>query len=107
MVHGDQRIEPLPLTYLAGKYRNQNGVSPFWRLNLIGYSDDMPRRTYEADGSLINSGEDLDDLVTDKRQGWRASPANARRRQRRYRKRLTKALQYTDKSSGLVPDVGE
>jgi len=56
----------------------------------------MPRRTYEADGSLINSGEDLDDLVTDKRQGWRASPANARRRQRRYRKRLTKALQYTD-----------
>ena len=52
----------------------------------------MPRRTYEADGRRVEVAEDLDDLVSDKREGWRATPAKARRRQRRYGKRLTKTL---------------
>ena len=52
----------------------------------------MPRRTYEADGQRIEVVEDLDSLVSDKREGWRATPAKARRRQRRYGKRLTKAV---------------
>ncbi|MEM9854195.1 MAG: hypothetical protein AAF841_07040 [Pseudomonadota bacterium] len=33
--------------------------------------------------------DDIEELVTDKRQGWRGSPAKARRRQRRYKKQLT------------------
>jgi hypothetical protein len=52
----------------------------------------MPRRPYEADGQRVEVAEDLDDLVSDKREGWRATPAKARRRQRRYGKRLTKTL---------------
>ena len=52
----------------------------------------MPRRTYEADGQSVEVVEDLDALMSDKREGWRATPAKARRRQRRYGKRLTKTL---------------
>ena len=52
----------------------------------------MPRRTYEAGGQRVEVVEDLDILVSDKREGWRATPAKARRRQRRYGKRLTKAV---------------
>jgi hypothetical protein len=55
----------------------------------------MPRRTYESDGHRVEVAEDLDDLVSDKREGWRATPAKARRRNRRYGKRLTKSLQTT------------
>ena len=56
----------------------------------------MPRRTYEADGRRVEVAEDLDDLVSDKREGWRATPAKARRRQRRYGKRLTKTIMSAD-----------
>ena len=56
----------------------------------------MPRRTYEADGRRVEVADDLDDLVSDKREGWRATPAKARRRQRRYGKRLTKTILYGD-----------
>ncbi|EAQ98072.1 hypothetical protein KT71_02457 [Congregibacter litoralis KT71] len=52
----------------------------------------MVRRTYEADAEYIEMAKDLDDLVKDKRRGWRANPAKARRRQRRYKKRLTHEL---------------
>ena len=31
----------------------------------------MPRRTYEADGRHVEVAEDLDELVSDKREGWR------------------------------------
>ena len=55
----------------------------------------MPRRTYESDGHRVEVAEDLNDLVSDKREGWRATPAKARRRNRRYGKRLTKSLQFT------------
>ena len=56
----------------------------------------MPRRTYEADGQRVEVAQDLDDLVSDKREGWRATPAKARRRQRRYGKRLTKTILIGD-----------
>ena len=56
----------------------------------------MPRRTYEADGQRVEVAQDLDDLVSDKREGWCATPAKARRRQRRYGKRLTKTILIGD-----------
>ena len=56
----------------------------------------MPRRTYERDGQTIESADDVDELVTDKRAGWRANSAKARRRQRRYKKRLTNEILHSD-----------
>ena len=63
---------------------------------LFRYSVAMPRRTYEADGQRVEVVEDLDALVYDKREGWRATPTKARRRQRRYGKRLTKTMLHAD-----------
>ena len=51
----------------------------------------MPRRTYEKDGERVENARDLDEIVNDKRSGWRANPATARRRQRRYKKRALQA----------------
>ena len=62
----------------------------------------MPRRTYEADGRHVEVAEDLDELVSDKREGWRATPAKARRRQRRYGKRLTKTILSVDMGRGDI-----
>lgn len=36
--------------------------------------------------------DDLTDCVSDKRSGWRATRAKARRRQRRYMNRLTRVV---------------
>ena len=66
----------------------------------------MSRRTYETDGTRATSADDLDELVIDKRQGWRATPAKARRRQRRYGKRLTKELRYSEDLWLLIWGVG-
>lgn len=52
----------------------------------------MPRRTYSKDADKVETADDLDDLVSDKREGWRATAAKARRRQRRYKKRMTQEL---------------
>ena len=52
----------------------------------------MPRRTYEKDAQHIEVADDLDDIVKDKREGWRANSSKANQRQRRYKKRLTKQL---------------
>lgn len=49
----------------------------------------MPRRTSLRDASLVERADDLDEVVQDKREGWRATAAKARRRQRRYKKRMT------------------
>ena len=56
----------------------------------------MVRRTYETDATKIEDVDDLDDLVADKREAWRATSDNARRRQRRYKKRLTNRLVRQD-----------
>ena len=58
----------------------------------------MTRRTYEADAEHIETADDLDDFVHDKREGWRTNPSKARRRQRRYKKRLTNELLRIDYS---------
>ena len=62
----------------------------------------MTRRTYETDGKRIEVADDLDELVSDKRAGWRANPAKARRRQRRYKKRLTKEILYVSQDIDSV-----
>ena len=60
------------------------------------YNSSMVRRTYESDADKIEYVDDLDDLVADKRETWRATSNNARRRQRRYKKRLTNRLVRQD-----------
>ncbi len=65
------------------------------------YETAMARRTYESDGLNVETADDIDELVADKRQGWRANAAKARRRQRRYKKRLTKEIRY---QSGIMND---
>ena len=64
----------------------------------------MTRRTYERDGQTIESVDDLDELVTDKRAGWRASAAKARRRQRRYKKRLTNEIIHNEYGEPLTAE---
>ena len=56
----------------------------------------MTRRTYAADAEHIETADDLDDLLQDKREGWKANSSKARRSQRRYKKRLTNELLRTD-----------
>ena len=50
----------------------------------------MTSRTYEKDFSKIAIASDLEDIVIDKRTVWRANASKARRRQRRYKNRLTR-----------------
>lgn len=52
----------------------------------------MARRTTPTDARLIEGANDLEHLVQDKRAGWRADTARARRRQRRYKKLLTRQI---------------
>ena len=52
----------------------------------------MVRRTYETDAVKIESVNDIDELVADKREAWRATSDKAISRQRRYKKRLTNRL---------------
>ena len=56
----------------------------------------MTLRTYEADANNIETADDLDDLVQDKREGRRANYSKARRRQRRNKERLTNELLRMD-----------
>jgi hypothetical protein len=64
----------------------------------------MTRRTYEQDGRDLERADDLDTLVQDKRSGWRATSAKARRRNRRYAKRLTSALRASV-TTGAAADL--
>ena len=52
----------------------------------------MPLRTSPKDASKIHRAEDLEDVVVDKRAHWRANGAKARRRQRRYKKKVVTSL---------------
>ena len=52
----------------------------------------MTRRTTPADAGQVQKADDLEDLVQDKRAGWRADGARARRRQRRYKNLLTRQI---------------
>ena len=62
----------------------------------------MARRTREADAELIETVDDLEELVQDKRESWRANASKARRRQRRYKNRLTNELARMD-----IESIGE
>ena len=52
----------------------------------------MPKRTYENSANQVSNATDLEILVTDKREHWRANTSKANQRQRRYKKRITKQL---------------
>jgi hypothetical protein len=52
----------------------------------------MSKRTSPLDAHNVEVASDIDKLVSDKRKAWRANPAKARRRQRRYQKLLTNEL---------------
>jgi len=52
----------------------------------------MVKRTDPSDSNHIIEAEDLQTIVKDKREGWRANGATARRRQRRYSELLTRQL---------------
>ena len=52
----------------------------------------MPKRTYENSANQVSNATDLEMLVTDKREQWRANSSKANQRQRRYKKRITKQL---------------
>jgi hypothetical protein len=52
----------------------------------------MTKRTYENDAILIDRADDLEEIVRDKREIWRANQSKATRRQRRYKKRLLNEL---------------
>ncbi|OYX77721.1 MAG: hypothetical protein B7Y82_07110 [Sphingomonadales bacterium 32-65-25] len=52
----------------------------------------MPKRTSPQDAHDITQADDLQHAVHDKREGWRANPTKARRRQRRYTGLLTREL---------------
>ena len=56
----------------------------------------MVRRNYESDATKIETVDDIDELVADKREAWRATSDKAIRRQRRYKKRLTNRLVRQD-----------
>ena len=52
----------------------------------------MSLRTYEKNASRIDTVNDLEEIVKDKRETYRANSAKANQRQRRYKKRLVKQL---------------
>ncbi|MDJ0993862.1 MAG: hypothetical protein QNI90_09835 [Dinoroseobacter sp.] len=52
----------------------------------------MPKRTSPRSAKDIVDADDLESLVQDKREGWRATSSKARRRQRRYKKLLISKL---------------
>jgi hypothetical protein len=56
------------------------------------YNQAMTKRTSPSDAGKISIAADLEELVQDKREGWRATGAKARRRQRRYKALLTQQL---------------
>ena len=68
------------------------------RLATDSYNSWMAKRTSPADAQKILVAADLEELVQDKREGWRASGAKARRRQRRYKSLLTQQLMKVGKN---------
>ena len=52
------------------------------------HANQKNKRTYEKNVFQVETAEDLETLVSDKRLGWRASPSKARRRQLRYKNRI-------------------
>ena len=55
----------------------------------------MVKRTYPSAAGAVIDAADMDDVVQDKREGWRASTSKARRRDRRYKNLLTREILKT------------
>ena len=64
----------------------------------------MPKRTSLNDVDKIDNVDDIENVVFDKRQQWRANNQKARRRQRRYKKRMVSELATLAKLGGTVDD---
>ncbi len=65
----------------------------------------MAKRTSPDDARRISVAADLEDIVQDKREGWRATGSKARRRQRRYKNLLTTQLvKLGPQGMGYDPD---
>jgi len=56
----------------------------------------MAKRTSKSDAGRVVDADDLEEVVRDKREGWRASGAKARRRQRRYKKFVLSQIDASD-----------
>lgn len=65
----------------------------------------MAKRTSPLDAARIGIADDLDDIVIDKREGWRATSAKARRRQRRYQNLLTQQLTRLGPEDDIPDDL--
>ena len=61
----------------------------------------MPIRTYEGNIDDIESVVDIDILVKDKRERFRANSKKANQRQRRYKKRILQKLKSKFKKNNL------
>lgn len=59
------------------------------------YAGGMTKRTTPSDAEGVSVADDMQRIVKDKREGWRASSTKARRRQRRYTKLLVEHLMRT------------
>ncbi|MDZ4843461.1 MAG: hypothetical protein SH859_15150 [Hyphomicrobium aestuarii] len=64
----------------------------------------MPKRTSPKDINRVEIAADLDEVVVDKREDWRASDAKARRRQRRYQRLLIRELVKQPNATGEGPE---
>lgn len=65
----------------------------------------MPRRTSLRDAKHVERADDVEDVVQDKREGWRATAAKARRRQRRYSNSMTKELAQLSQNDRIFSDA--
>tara|TARA_B100001121_G_scaffold289729_1_gene288872 strand:+ start:80 stop:268 length:189 start_codon:yes stop_codon:yes gene_type:complete len=61
----------------------------------------MPIRTYEGNIDEIESVVDIDILVKDKRERFRANSKKINQRQRRYKKRILQKLKSKFKNNNL------
>ena len=59
----------------------------------------MPKRTYPHDAGRVEEASDLEDVVQDKRAVWRATGANGRRWQRRYKNFCSHKFEQMDPQS--------
>lgn len=72
------------------------------RAQAAPYTPPMARRTSPDDAAQVAEAADLEHIVQDKRDVWRATSAKARRRQRRYKALLTRELV---KQGGFDPET--
>ncbi len=64
----------------------------------------MAERTSPRAAKRVVDADDLEHIVQDKREGWRASGAKARRRQRRYKKLLLAHLPLHEDDDDIVQE---